>query len=155
MKGFSNLKLQSVLIFSRCKFTMMLNSSLSNKLFSYHLYLEEQAASATVQEAKAAAAATRAAAASRGTISSEAEAVFRRRSKQLEFVLGGHRFLSYQLTECSSSSSSNPRGRSFPWPNSLLVATTLAAWLPGWLVAAAAPPSEDAATIVHSSNTAF
>ena len=36
----------------------MLNSSLSNKLFSYHLYLEEQAASATVQEAKDAAAAT-------------------------------------------------------------------------------------------------
>ena len=35
---------------------MMLNSSLSNKLFSYHLYLEEQAASAIVQEAKAAAA---------------------------------------------------------------------------------------------------
>ena len=58
MKGFFNLKLQSVLIFSRCKVTMMLNSSLSNKLFSYHLYLEEQAASATVQEAKAAAATT-------------------------------------------------------------------------------------------------
>ena len=34
---------------------MMLNSSLSNKLFSYHLYLEEQAA---VQEAKDAATAT-------------------------------------------------------------------------------------------------
>jgi hypothetical protein len=50
-----NLKLQSVLTFSRCKLTMMLNSSLSNKLFSYHLYLEEQAASTTVQEAKAAA----------------------------------------------------------------------------------------------------
>ena len=39
----------------------MLNSSLSNKLFSYHLYLEEQAASATVQEAKDDAAVTAAA----------------------------------------------------------------------------------------------
>ena len=171
MKGFSNLKLQSVLIFSRCKLTYndakffpfkqtFLVSSLSRRAggFSYSTRGKGR----------------RRRHCRRPTRRHLAPRTLRR----LAAVLYPQR-LRLSSEEDRSSWSSFLADIAFSlisWLNApAAVVATLEAeashdpilywllphWLPGWLAgclvaAAAAPPSEDAATIlVHSSNTAF